>query len=92
MPVDLVRCIATGRAAPAGLAPEVLAVYRFCRELIDRKQVGDATYADVVAHFEERGVVDLMATLGYYTLVCMSLNVDQYPLPEGAQPELQALG
>ena len=68
------------------------AVFRFCRELIDHRQVSDAAYADVVAHFDERGVVDLMATLSYYTLVCMSLNVDQYPLPEGAEPELQPLG
>ena len=25
-----------------------------------------------------------MGTMSYYTLVSMSLNVDQYPLPEGA--------
>jgi 4-carboxymuconolactone decarboxylase len=91
LPADLVQCIAQGRDAPKGLAPEVSAVYRFCRELIDQRQVSDVTYADAVAHFGERGVVDLMATLGYYTLVCMSLNVDQYPLPDGAQPELKPL-
>lgn len=91
LPADLVQRIAEGRDAPDGLAPEVRAVYRFCRELIDQRQVSDATYADVVAHFDERGVVDLMATLAYYTLVCMSLNVDQYPLPDGARPELPRL-
>lgn len=91
LPVDLIACIAQGRAAPEGLPPEVLAVHRFCAELIADRKVGDATYADAVAHFGERGVVDLMATLSYYTLVCMALNVDGYPLPEGAQPELQAL-
>ncbi len=92
LPADLVQSIAQGRDVPDGLAPEVRAVFRFCRELIDHRQVSDAAYADVVAHFDERGVVDLMATLSYYTLVCMSLNVDQYPLPEGAEPELQPLG
>ena len=91
LPVDLIACIAQGRAAPEGLPPEVLAVHRFCAELIADRKVGDAAYADAVAHFGERGVVDLMATLSYYTLVCMALNVDGYPLPEGAQPELQAL-
>ncbi len=91
LPSNLVQCIAQGCDAPDDLLPEVRAVYQFCRELIDRRQVSDATYADAVTHFGERGVVDLMATLGYYTLVCMSLNVDQYPLPEGAQPELKPL-
>ena len=30
-----------------------------------------------------------MGTMSYYTLVSMALNVDQYPLPEGAEPELE---
>lgn len=87
----LIESIATGRDAPEDLAAEVQAVFRFCRDLIRHRQVSDAVYADVVTHFEERGVVDLMATMGYYTLVCMSLNVDVYPLPEGVQPELLPL-
>ena len=91
LPVDLIASIAKGLPAPEGLAPDVQAVLLFCRELMAERQVGDATYAGVVAHFGERGVVDLMATLSYYTLVCMSLNVDGYPLPEGAQPELLPL-
>lgn len=91
LPVDLIECIARGRAVPDGLAPEVCAVHRFCHELMGQRKVSDATYADAVAHFGERGVVDLMATLGYYTLVCMALNVDGHPLPEGAQAELSPL-
>jgi len=66
-------------------------VHRFCSELMLHRRVSDATYADAVAHFEERGVVDLMATMSYYTLVCMSLNVDGYPLPQSAQAELKPL-
>ena len=31
-----------------------------------------------------------MTTMSYYTLVCMSLNVDDYPLPDGVEPELAA--
>jgi hypothetical protein len=29
-----------------------------------------------------------MATMSYYTLVSMALNVDAYPLPDGVAPEL----
>lgn len=67
------------------------AVYGFCQELLQTRQVSDAGYAALVERFGEVGVVDLMGTMSYYTLVSMSLNVDQYPLPEGAQPELKPL-
>ena len=87
----LIQAIAKGQTVPEDLLPDVKVVHRFCSELLRHKQVSDATYADAVSHFGERGVVDLMATMSYYTLVCMSLNVDGYPLPEGAQAELAAL-
>lgn len=87
----LIQAIATGQSVPEDLLPEVRVVHRFCSELLRHKQVSDAVYAEAVSHFGERGVVDLMATMSYYTLVCMSLNVDGYPLPEGAHAELQTL-
>ena len=89
----LVDDIAAGRIPThlSTLTPEVAAVYGFCHELLEKKQVSDSTYATLAAHFGERGVVDVMGTMSYYTLVSMSLNVDQYPLPEGTQPELQDL-
>ena len=45
----------------------------------------------LVAQFGEAGVVDVMGTMSYYTLVSMSLNVDQYPLPDGVEAELKPL-
>jgi 4-carboxymuconolactone decarboxylase len=89
----LVDAIATGQTPKnlAALAPEVAAVYTFCHELLQQKQVSDGTHAALVAHYGERGVVDVMGTLAYYTLVSMCLNVDQYPLPEGAVAELKPL-
>jgi 4-carboxymuconolactone decarboxylase len=87
----LIQAIATGQSVPEDLQPEVSVVHRFCNELLRDKKVSDTTYASAVSQFGERGVVDLMATMSYYTLVCMSLNVDGYPLPDGAQAELQTL-
>jgi len=88
----LIDAIAKGLSVPDDLPRDVKAVHQFCFELIHHRKVSDTTYAQVVALFDERGVVDLMGTLSYYTLVSMALNVDGYPLPEGAQPELMALG
>jgi len=39
----------------------------------------------------EKGVVDVMGAIGWYQFVAMMLNVDRYPLGEGAQPELKPL-
>jgi hypothetical protein len=66
-------------------------VHAFCHELIHTRQVSDETYAALSQNVGEQSVVDLMATMSYYTLVCMCLNVDQYPLPDGVLPELKPL-
>ena len=86
----LVDAIAAGAPAPAQPA-DAAAVYRFCSELLQTRRVSDAAYAELVEQFGEAGVVDVMGTMSYYTLVSMSLNVDQYPLPDGIEAELKLL-
>jgi 4-carboxymuconolactone decarboxylase len=88
LPVDLIQAISNQTPRPNNLTADVNAVYEFCNELIQTRKVSDSTFAEVAKHFGERGVVDLMATMSYYTLVSMSLNVDAYPLPDGVAPEL----
>lgn len=61
--------------------------WRFCRTLIDREPVDDATYAATVDRFGEAGVADLISACGFYTLVSMTLNTFQVPLPEGVEPQ-----
>ena len=85
-----IQAIATGQS-PQGLAVDVAAVYGFCNELLQTRAVSDSAYAAAVQLFGEVGVVDLMGTMCYYTLVSMSLNVDQYPLPDGEAAELGQL-
>jgi len=92
LPVALVQAISNQTTIPKNLPDDVIAVFEFCKELIKTRKVSDSAFAHVVKHFGERGVVDLMATMSYYTLVCMSLNVDDYPLPDGVEPELAAHG
>ena len=72
---------------PSGMKDDEAAVYDFCRELHEKKAVSDATYQVALGAFGERGVVDLIAISGYYTLVSMVLNVDRRPVPgEGPLP------
>jgi 4-carboxymuconolactone decarboxylase len=82
--------IAAGRR-PSSMPPDEETVYNFGTELLDTKQVRDATFQAVVSKFGERGVVDLIGVMGYYHLVSMLLNVDRYPLPAGVKPELLPL-
>jgi 4-carboxymuconolactone decarboxylase len=82
--------IAEGRR-PAALDPDEAAVVEFCRELHETKHVSDAAWNAALERFGERGVIDLIGTCGYYTVVSMVLNATQHPLPEGVAPPLRPL-
>ena len=86
----VIDAVATGKR-PASMQPDEEVVYNFCTELLNTRQVSDATFKAAVDKLGERGVVDLIGVMGYYHLVSMVLNVDRYPLPEGAQPELKPI-
>lgn len=86
----IVDAIAQGKK-PATMARDEQAVYGFATEVLETRQVSDATFNAALAAFGERGIVDLMFNLGYYGLVSMTLNVDRYPLPNGEKPELLPL-
>ena len=86
----LIDAVAFGKR-PASMQPDEEAIYNFTTELINTKQVSDATFAAAKAKFGEQGVVDLVGTIGYYHLVAGLLNVDRYPLPQGVKAELQPL-
>jgi 4-carboxymuconolactone decarboxylase len=47
---------------------------------------------EAVAALGERGVVELVGLLGYYTLTSMTINAFAVPLPEGAAPPFPAAG
>jgi 4-carboxymuconolactone decarboxylase len=60
--------------------------WRFSRELLDSRRVSAATYGAARERFGEQGVMELVTLLGYYTLVSMTLNAFEVPLPEGQEP------
>ena len=82
--------LAQGRR-PANLSADEELIYNFSKELHETHGVSDATYKAVFDRFGERGVMDLIAVNGYYTLISMVLNVDRTPLAAGAKPPLPTL-
>jgi 4-carboxymuconolactone decarboxylase len=75
---------------PEGMSNDEEAIYDFVTELQVTHQVSDKNFMKVKSLFGEQGVVDLIATTGYYVLVAMALNVNRTPLPSGAQYTIQA--
>src|SRR5207302_9689829 len=73
----------------ASMAKEEETVYAFASELLATGSVSDPTFQRVSDPFGERGVVDLVGAVGYYSLVSMTLNVAQVPLPAGVTPPLK---
>jgi 4-carboxymuconolactone decarboxylase len=91
VPTDVIEAIRDGRR-PAKMDRDVAVVYDFCNELLNEKQVSDATLRAARSVLGgDRGVVDLVGTLGVYQLVAMMMVVDQFPLPEGVRPEMKTL-
>jgi 4-carboxymuconolactone decarboxylase len=88
---EVIDAIRLGRR-PAKMDRDVAVVYDFCNELLTGKQVSDATLQAARSVLGgDRGVVDLVGTLGVYQLVAMMMVVDQFPLPEGVASELKTL-
>jgi 4-carboxymuconolactone decarboxylase len=82
---SVVDDIRAGRR-PAAMKPDEAVVYDFCSEMRDTHRVSDATFKAAVTLVGEQGVMDVIAAMGYYDLVSMTLNADRYPLPANAIP------
>ena len=68
-----------------------LAVYDYAAELQDRRVVSEETYRRALDLWGVVGVVELTALIGYYTMVAMTLNAHEFPLPAGVEPPFAPL-
>lgn len=82
LPAELIEAIRTG-GKPVFPDRETAAVWRFANELTARRTVSDAVFAEARAVLGTGGVVELVGILGYYTLISMTINVFEVPLPPG---------
>ncbi|ALE54122.1 carboxymuconolactone decarboxylase family protein [Paraburkholderia sp. RL17-368-BIF-A] len=67
-------------------------IYEFARQLQQGGNVEEGVYQRVMNRWGTVGVVELGAVIGYYTLVSMTLNLHDIPLPEGVRAPLDVLG
>lgn len=61
-------------------------VYEYARLLQRDGQVSDRVYGAVEQRWGTRGVVELTAVIGYYTMVAMTLNAHRIPVPDDHEP------
>src|SRR5882757_6793440 len=80
-----IRDIKAGRT-PSKAAKDERAIFDFVQELHKRRRVSDRNYKRVQAVLGDRGIVELVGILGYYTGVSMILNVFNVPLPDDTEP------
>lgn len=86
---DVLEAIREGRAPSFDKRDEAV-VYEFARTLQEDGRVPDAIYDEARALFGVKGVVELTALVGYYTMVSMTLNAHGVPLPDGEAEPLVA--
>jgi 4-carboxymuconolactone decarboxylase len=76
------------RRRPIAADAEALAVHDYAAELVANGSVAQQIYEAVRQAWGEVGVVELTALIGYYTMVAMTLNAHEIPLPAGVEPPL----
>jgi 4-carboxymuconolactone decarboxylase len=69
--------------------PDDAAVYEYVRQLQQQGEVAEDAYDRMKNRWGAPGVVELTALAGYYTMVSMTLNAHEIPLPDGAEPPLR---
>jgi 4-carboxymuconolactone decarboxylase len=83
---EQVEAIRTGRR-PEKMDDDVKAVYDFASQFITNRQVGDTTLQAAKSVLGgDRGVVDLVGTMGLYQISSMMVAMDQTPLAPGTKP------
>jgi 4-carboxymuconolactone decarboxylase len=81
---EIIDAILAGKI-PLGMDVEETAIYNYAMELNQIKSVSDSVYENAVKLLGIKTIVELTALIGYYTMVAMTLNCHEIPLPEGVE-------
>ena len=85
-----IEAIRLGKA-PTFIDEAEAEVYEFARLLQQTGTVDGPVHAAVTKRWGSKGVVELTGVIGYYTMVSMTLNAHEIPVPTDAKPPLTAV-
>lgn len=78
----VVEALRTGKT-PAFKNNDEAIVYALSTELVKNRRVSAATYKRAVEALGEQAVVEIVGAVGYYSLVCATINAFEIELPPG---------
>jgi 4-carboxymuconolactone decarboxylase len=88
IPAEVVEAIRTGKR-PAAMEKDVEVIYNFASDFITKREVNNPTLQAAKSLLGgDRGVVDLVGTMGLYQISSMMVALDQTPLAAGTKPFL----
>jgi 4-carboxymuconolactone decarboxylase len=87
---SVIEAIRTG-VRPAFAQPDEQALYEFVTELYRRRSVSESAHKRLLDALGVKGIVELLALLGHYNMIAMTLNANEYGLPPGVAPPLAPL-
>jgi 4-carboxymuconolactone decarboxylase len=82
---DVIDAVGRGEDPPITKDDE-RAIYRAAKQLSEDGRLDAETYAAAHAFVGDRGMVELVSLVGYYSLVSFTLNAFEIGLPPGATP------
>ncbi len=82
---EVVDAIARGEEPPF-TSDDERTVHLVARQLLTTGRIDAPTYAAAQELLGDRGMVEIVALCGYYTLVSFTLNAFEVPLPPGEEP------
>jgi 4-carboxymuconolactone decarboxylase len=89
LPADVVESIRVGKR-PTAMEKDVEVIYDVASEFMSKRALSDASVnAAKQVLGGDRGVVDLVGTMGLYQISSMMVALDRTPLPEGRKPFFQ---
>ncbi len=68
-----------------GVPAEDAAIIEFTQQLVRNHRVSDAAIAAMRQRFGDKGLIELTGTIGYYTMLAMTVNACELEAGEGAE-------
>ena len=84
---ETIDAIREGRR-PALMSLAEAVVYDIIAELLTTKGIAQATYDAVMSELGDQGLIDMVGVVGYFTSMCMVINVAHTPPESGNDVDL----
>ncbi len=81
---DLTTLASGGK--PAFVEPDLSAIYDYVVEINETREVSDSTYDAALQTLGEKGVVELVALVGFYDMTAVLIKTFRFDKPEGIGP------